>query len=1027
MKELLHKRISHRRSLFQHVLTAILSLFVGGGFLFSPTESFAQKHKISGIVTDASGSSLPGVSVVVKENSTIGVSTGANGEYTLEVPAGATLVYSFLGFQTQEQAVGSRSRIDVVLKDDALALDDVVVIGYGTQRKGDVTSAVASVKAEDFTVGNLQDASDMIRGKVAGLNITKSSGDPNAGSTIRLRGTTTINGDLTPLILVDGIPGDMNTVAPENIIDISVLKDASAAAIYGTRGANGVILITTKTGQRGESFSASYSGYVAASSFAKKADFMGVAEIADITAKNTAFPDLGYSTDWLKEITRTGFTHNHSVSVSGGTKSMTYAANVTYRDEKGVIKKTDREELKMQFDISQYLFKDILRLNFNIVKAIHKNTDSDPAYAYRQALIRNPTAPIYNTDADGYEDATLGYHEEFGRLQYYNPVSLLNEAIGDTQNEWTKMAGNITLEPIKGWQTNLMLATNRSNSMSEMYYTSRHYTLLPGGYKGRANKSQKNSKEDFLELTSRYDRVWNSKHRFSALIGYSYNYNMYQGFSAGNTNFPTEVFLYNNLGTGTWLTDEDHNASMSSDKDDNKLIGFFARVSYGFDDRYNVLVSFRREGSSKFGKDHKWGNFPSVSLGWNIHNEHFMANTSSWLDNLKLRAGWGRTGIIPGDSYASLRTYGYDTYNKYVGADGQWHSALAATQNYNPNLAWETSEEFNVGVDFGFLGNRLNGSIDFYNKTTDGLLYSYAVPLPPNYYNYTLANVGVMKNTGIEIVVNAVPVRTKKFEWNTTVTMSHNSNKLKSLSNDLYTTADYLNTGGVSDPVSVPTHRVEVGRSTGEFWGLKSVGGVSKSGKWIVELPDGSWKEFNETLNSDEYRQYLGSGVPKVYLNWGNTFRFFGFDLSVQLSSQLGFKILNNQRLFYQNNSIMYNRLKIAAKELPVYDITTHEATGATKKLATSQTQCFISEFLEDGDYLKLDNITLGYTFNTGKLKYLKNARVYFSMDNLACWTGYTGLDPEIENGNPFWGAGIDDRDKYPTIRSFTFGVNLTF
>lgn len=1025
-------------------LCVAVALFIG--MAVSPDEAAAQGKTVSGVVTDAIGP-VPGVGVFLKGDSTIGTSTDAEGKYTLSgLPADAVLVFNALGFAEVEEVVGNRTQINVTLAEDALMLSETVVIGYGTQRKGDVTSAVASVKPEDFTVGNLQDASDMIRGKVAGLSITKSSGDPNETSTIRLRGVTTINGDLTPLILVDGVPGDMGTVAPENIADISVLKDASAAAIYGTRGANGVILITTKSGKRGDNVSVTYSGYAALSTFAKKADFYTAADIKNgyngLEGNTlTSFKDMGFATDWLDLISRNGFSHNNALSISGGTKSTTYSASVSYREEQGVINNTDNSELKMTFDVSQYLFNDILKLNLNLVKGIHKNTDSNPTYAYRQALIRNPTAPVYALNEAGEQDSSLGYHEEFGRFQYYNPVSILNEAIGDTQSEWTNLAGNITLEPVKGWRTNLMLATHRYNAMSEMYHTKYYYDNYshwinsgdPAGYNGSASKGQSNSISNYLDLTSQYDAVW-GKHRFSAMLGYSYTYNMWQGFSGWNSDFPTEGFLYNSLNSGSnYITDEDgklerYLAGVKSYKNDDKLVAFFGRVSYGYDDRYNVMVSFRREGSSKFGANHKWGNFPSASASWNIHNEEFMSNTKDWLSNFKLRLGWGVTGIIPGASYASLVTYDYDTYNKYFNtATGQWEKALMATQNPNPDIHWETSNEVNIGLDMGFFADRLTFSIDVYNKNTNGLLYNYAVPLPPNLHNSILANVGVMNNKGVELFVSALPVVTKNFEWETTLTMSHNSNRLVSLSNDLYETADYLNTGGVSDPVSVSTHRVEVGMATGNFWGLKSVHGVNSEGKWIVELPDGTWTPYSTELNDDQYRQYLGTGVPQVNLSWGNVFKYKGFDLGIQLSSQLGFYILNNQRLFYQNNSIAYNRLRCASEALPVYDLDTKQPTGEYTTLSTAQTQGFISEFLERGDYLKLDNVTLGYTFNTKNSKHVKAARLYLSGDNLAVLTGYSGLDPEIANGNPFWGAGIDDRDKYPTIRSFTFGVNLTF
>lgn len=1012
-------------------LKTIISAVAAGMMLLSAANVFAQRTiSVSGTVTDQSGQPIIGAGVLIP-GTTIGEITDSDGKVTLtNVPSDATLTVSAIGYLTKQVPVQGRNNIEIALEEDILSLEDAVVIGYGTQRKGDITSAVASVKSEDFLAGNVHDASELIRGKVAGLSITKSSGDPNATSTIRLRGTTTIEGDLTPLILVDGVPGDMGTVAPENIEDITVLKDASAAAIYGTRGANGVILITTKTGRREENVSVNYSGYVSTSHFGKKADFMGWEEIA---AKQTSFSDGGYDTDWLGEITRPGFTHNNSLSISGGTKKTTYSANISYRGENGVIKNTDSKDLKMAFDLTHYFFNDIVKINLNMVKGLHKNADSNPSYTYRQAIIRNPTSPIYNDN-----DPDKGYHEEFGRFQYYNPVSMLNEATGDTQSEWTNITGNITVEPIKGWQTNLMLSTHRSNSMSEMYYSSKYYEYFSkwyydpskkAQYNGYANKSQYNGREDYLELTSKYENTWD-KHRFSAMVGYSYNYNVYEGFGASNSAFNSEKFLYNNLGNGRYAEIVDGNlvkyGGVSSYKNDNKLIGFFGRISYGYDNRYNVLLSFRREGSSKFGDNHKWGNFPSVSLGWNVMNESFMSETRDWLSNLKLRAGWGLTGIIPGSSYASLVAYEYSGkfYNPNT---GNWERALRASQNPNKDLSWETSSEFNVGIDFGFWNNRLYGSIDLYNKTTSGLLYWYDVPVPPNKYGYTLANVGVMNNKGIEVMIGGTPVRTRDFEWNSMLTLSSNANKLVSLSNDLYETSDWTNTGGVSDPVSVPTHRAEIGKPTGMFWGLKSIHGVTSNGKWIIELPDGTWAESSTEYNDDQYRQYLGSGVPALILNWGNTFRYKGFDLGIQLSGQFGFKILNNQRLFYQNNSIQYNRLRIAAEELPVYDIETHQPTGEYKKLGTGQTQVFISEFLENGDYLKLDNVTLGYTFNTSKIKLIKNARVYVSGNNLFCITGYSGLDPEISNGNPFWGAGIDDRDKYPTIRSITFGVNLTF
>lgn len=840
---------------------------------------------------------------------------------------------------------------------------------------------------------------------MAGLSIAKGSGDPNATSAIRLRGVISVNGSTTPLILIDGVEGDLSTVAPENIEAIDVLKDASAAAIYGTRGANGVILITTKTGKREAHTTASYSGYVSASQFGKKLDFM-TAE--DVRAGKTNFTDKGYDTDWLDAISRTGFTHNHNFNISGGTKQTTYSADFTYRKEDGVIMNTYAEDIRMRFDVSHWMLNDMLKVNLNMVKKWHKNsatnaTATDQSNIYRQAIARNPTAPIYNEDGS--------YNEDFGVNYYYNPVGMLEERLGNYTYEETRAAGNITFEPIKGWQTNLMLATSRFGAHDKGYNTSDYYGNQLNQWTGYAYHTNSESFQNNLELTSKYD-LNVGKHRMNAMVGYSYQYYKYEQNYANNYNFPTDFFQWNNLGIGQAL--KEGKAGMGSSASENTLIGFFARVSYAYDNRYNLLVSVRREGSSKFGDNNKWGTFPSASLGWTISNEEFMKGIT-WLNNLKLRAGFGITGVIPNDPYISLTKYAYGS--SYYYSDGKWLPGLSVSSNPNPDLRWEKSTEFNVGLYWSVLDNRLGGSIDVYNKKTTDLLFLYTVPTPPNLFNSTLANAGSVRNQGIEVAVNAVPVRTKDFEWKTVVTVSANKNKLLSLSNDMYESNSFKDSGGLGEPINISTHRMEEGRALGEFYGLKSVG-VSENGLFLIEKPDGEVVEFsNDQLKNDEYRQYLGSGLPKVYLGWTNNLSYKNWDLSMQFTSQLGFKILNEPRAFYENNSIAYNRLK-SVEEAPY---------GGQYTLSSSQPQTFVSYYLEDGDFLKLTNLTIGYTFPIKKNnKYIKGVRAYLSGDNLFCITGYSGLDPELSNWYPT-SAGIDARDKYPSIRSFTFGLNLTF
>lgn len=968
-------------------------------------ETVLQQKAISGKVVDSKGESIIGANIMEKGTSN-GTITDFDGNFSLNVSAKSVLQISYIGYKTQEIPVSQlKAGAVITLKEDTEVMDEVVVIGYGTQRKGDVTSAIASVKAEDFTVGKVGDAADLIKGKVAGLSIAKGSGDPNATSAIRLRGVISVNGSTTPLILIDGVEGDLSTVAPENIEAIDVLKDASAAAIYGTRGANGVILITTKTGKREAHTTASYSGYVSASQFGKKLDFM-TAE--DVRAGKTNFTDKGYDTDWLDAISRTGFTHNHNFNISGGTKQTTYSADFTYRKEDGVIMNTYAEDIRMRFDVSHWMLNDMLKVNLNMVKKWHKNsatnaTATDQSNIYRQAIARNPTAPIYNEDGS--------YNEDFGVNYYYNPVGMLEERLGNYTYEETRAAGNITFEPIKGWQTNLMLATSRFGAHDKGYNTSDYYGNQLNQWTGYAYHTNSESFQNNLELTSKYD-LNVGKHRMNAMVGYSYQYYKYEQNYANNYNFPTDFFQWNNLGIGQAL--KEGKAGMGSSASGNTLIGFFARVSYAYDNRYNLLVSVRREGSSKFGDNNKWGTFPSASLGWTISNEEFMKGIT-WLNNLKLRAGFGITGVIPNDPYISLTKYAYGS--SYYYSDGKWLPGLSVSSNPNPDLRWEKSTEFNVGLDWSVLDNRLGGSIDVYNKKTTDLLFLYTVPTPPNLFNSTLANAGSVRNQGIEVAVNAVPVRTKDFEWKTVVTVSANKNKLLSLSNDMYESNSFMDTGGLGEPINITTHRMEEGRALGEFYGLKSVG-VSENGLFLIEKPDGEVVEFsNDQLKNDEYRQYLGSGLPKVYLGWTNNLSYKNWDLSMQFTSQLGFKILNEPRAFYENNSIAYNRLK-SVEEAPY---------GGQYTLSSSQPQTFVSYYLEDGDFLKLTNLTIGYTFPIKKNnKYIKGVRAYLSGDNLFCITGYSGLDPELSNWYPT-SAGIDARDKYPSIRSFTFGLNLTF
>ena len=971
-------------------------------FMLLAFPAAAQSVKVSGKVLDASGEPVVAAGVIEVGTSN-GVVTLADGSYTITVgSASAVLSFSSLGYETVTENVDGRKVINVTLEEESSFLQETVVIGYGSQRKGDVTSAVASVKAEDFNVGNIGDAGELIQGKVAGLTIANGSGDPSAQSTIRLRGVISLEGSTSPLVLVDGIEGSLSTVAPESIESIDVLKDASAAAIYGTRGANGVIIIPTKGAKRNESVNVTYSGYASLTGFANTLEFM---DADDIRAGHTDLEDKGANTDWLGEITRTAFTHSHNINISGGMKSTTFYADATYRNRQGTIIDTYNKALNVNAGVSQWLFNDIVKIGLDIQK---RSTESDivsSSNVYHQAILRNPTEPVYNEDGS--------YYQNFSATNYYNPVAYIKGRDGSNKNEQTRLTGSITVKPVNGWETTLKLANVKSTTHNDTFRNEYDYNNIKNGYTGYATQSYSAYQQNLLELTSKYDAEFAGKHRFSALVGYSWQNDINNSFSATNYNFPSYFFGSNNLSVGSAL--KEGKASMSSYKGESTLIGFFGRISYGYDNRYNVLVSVRHEGSSKFGANHKWGTFPSVSAGWNLHNESFMQNVD-FIDVLKLRAGYGVTGVIPTDSYMSLTRY---NYSGYYYKDGNWLPGMSIASNPNPDLKWEKSGEFNIGLDLQVLDGRLGMTLDYYNKTTRDMLYWYTVPTPPNLYDQTLANVGVMKNSGIELAINAAPVVKKDFRWDLTFTASHNSNKLVSLSNDLYETDNYQYNGGFGDISSARTHRLEVGKRVDLWYGLKSTG-VSENGKWMIENPEtGESEEYVVSMdNNDAYCQVLGHALPDVYLGLNNSFKYKNWDLNLQFTGQFGFKILNENRVQYESYYFtQYNHLK------SLLDAPYADGNALSREMNSKQ---WTSAHLESGNFIKLKNMALGYNFNIKDNKWISSARVYLSASNLFTITKYSGLDPELSNADLMY-FGHEYSSNYPPVRTFTLGVNLKF
>ncbi len=998
--------------------------------LYTDEDSFngtmQQQKSVSGRVTDNTGSPLPGVSVVVK-GTTTGTITDSEGKYSLpNVSENTTLTFSFVGMKMQEVAVGPKSTINITLSEETFGIEEVVAIGYGTQRKADVTSSVATVKSENFIKGSVSDAGQLIQGKVAGLTIVSQSGDPSSSTQILLRGNTTLLGSsMNPLILVDGIPGDLKTVAPQDIESMDVLKDGSAAAIYGTRGTNGVILITTRRASGTYKSSVEYSTYASIQSIARKLDLSTAADFR-MQIKDgfrDANTDLGSTTDWLNEISRQPINHVHNMTLRGGNATTNYLVNVNYNSAEGVFLKSYNEAFIGRADINHSMFNDKLKINFGLLNST-KKLNGFNGYIYRQSMLQNPTAPVKNTDGT--------WFQELSKFEYENPVSDLMESDGQTDQHLSRFNNTISFTPIDGLKLTSILSYSKFNQTNGYSETKQHVSTLRDSRNGYANIGAAESTDRLAEFTAEYSKSIGN-HNFKALAGYSYQENVYTNMSMENWDFPTDQFGYYNIGLGEATKNGKVTTPQSSYHAETNLIGFFGRLTYNYNDKYLLMASLRREEASQLvGTKKPWGLFPAASAGWRLTNESFMKNQHLFND-IKLRAGYGVTGTQPSDLFRGVGMIGYD---QYVLSNGKWVRILIPTQNSNPDLRWEEKRETDFGVDFSMLNNRISGTVDYYIRKIDGLLFDFAVPSPPNLYSTTRANVGKMENKGLEILINIVPVKSDDFQWTTSFTFSTNANKLISLTNDVYkTSSDYFTTGYTGPPVQTFTHIVKVGEPIGNFYGFKVIGigddptDVANYGQWIYEGENGEAVKYADFKHSFSDKKVIGNGLPKYYAGWINNFRYKNWDLSISQRGAFKFQVANFQRMMYENPTYtQYNLLRSAF--IPVFG-----------KTQLKSPQEFNSYYVENGDYWKIDNITLGYNIPKTGIKYIQSARFYVSSLNTFILTGYKGIDPEVSlvtsgggsqgginiNSGAGLAPGVDQRDKYPTMRTFTLGLNVTF
>ena len=900
---------------------------------------------------------------------------------------------SYLGYDDYTFTPGNTATFNIVLERSAATmLDETVVIGYGKTTKKEVTGSVTSLKSTDFDLGSFTDATAMLQGKVAGLTITNpDGGDPNGSYEILLRGTNTLMAGQGPLIIIDGVvDADIRNINFQEVESIDVLKDGSAAAIYGTRGTNGVIIITTKRAKAGQ-MTVEYDGQVSVQTVARRAVPMTAGQF-EYTVENFAPASsgslYGSDTDWFREITRTPISHKHNLAVSGGSENFSHRTILNIEQNQGLQRKNDSDKYLIKTNIHQNAIKGWLTMDYNLsyVKRQYSSANYD---AFRQAFLHNPTEPVY--DPENKESG--GYYRVIG-MDYYNPVAMVDERNdeNDSDNLTASVRATLNILPVEGLKWDNFFSYNNERYEGRTYRTQYYPSII--GQNGNAYISNSHSSDLQWESTMQYANTF-GKHSVQAVLGYTWQQINYRDSSMENYGFDNDIFQTDNIGTGSALAQG--MASMSSFRESSRYIAFFGRVMYNYDEKYLASVSLRRDGSTKFGKDNKWGWFPAVSLGWRLNRENWLKD-AEWLDELKLRAGYGVTGNQDFSNYKSLLLMEPDGYFYY---NGEWVNAYAPSSNANPDLGWEKKTEYNAGLDFAFFDNRLGGSIDYYYRLTTDLLYDYSVPVPPYDYETLFTNVGSISNSGIEITLYGTPVKGEKFEWNTTLTFAKNTNKLISFTNEEFQNGEYK-IGWINTPVGVYCQRLIEGESLGSFYGPEWAGVDPDTGNDELE---GS---IAGTVPEDDWVN-LGSAYPDFTLGWSNSLRWGNFGLSATFRAQIGVKVFNYYRDEFENFT------GIGLKNIMASWLDDTTFTGPVT---------YSSKYLEDASFLKLDNVSLSYNIRF-RNAYLKNIRVYLSAQNVFCLTGYKGVDPEVSLSglNP----GIESTTYYPRTRTFTLGATFTF
>lgn len=980
--------------------THLVCLFI---FLMSSISAFAQKS-ITGKVLDASGEPLIGVNVLVK-GTTVGTITDYEGRYTISASTGSTLSFTYIGYIGQEVKVANQKQINVTLKEDTETLEEVVVVGYGKMARKDLTSSITTIKADELNKGGVYSSpAQLLQGKVPGMTITTSS-DPSATPSVTLRGASTFRTDdgvQEPYYVIDGIPGaSISLISPDDIESIDVLRDASATAIYGSKAANGVIIVSTKKGKSGQA-SVTYNGYIAIDQVAKRLEMMNASQhrsfldAAGLTLSTEDYIDNTTDTNWQKEVQRTGVSYNHNVSITGGSEKTNYSASLNYMKNQGVIKSTKLDRLIARTYLNTKTLNDRLDLSFGLNASITNNStiveEEDGINVLDAMMYYLPESPVRNTDGS--------YFENLNKSQYYNPVALVEQNSYDNRTKRIQgiAKGTLHILPELTFDTNISYQSETKN-YSQYNDIDSKAMLNSGGY---ALRNTLENTQKSIEMYVNYNKTFNDIHKVGAMLGYSWQENNNNdGFQTSAKGFTSDVLGYYNLGLGSSTDMPDYGSIYYSTL---RMISVFGRLNYSFNSKYILQATVRRDGSSAFGKNNRWGTFPSASLAWRMSDESFIKNLNVF-DDLKFRIGYGVSGNSLGfDPLISSVLYNKkgSFYN-----NGTTISAIGATRNANLDLKWERTSMFNVGLDFGFFNNRLTGTIEYYYKKTSDLIANYTVPTTKYLVNWLTANVGEISNKGVELSINAIPVKTKDFSWSTTINLSHNKNNVESISNSDFT-ADYFDEAELNAPgqSGAQQQRIVAGRPLGSFYMWKWAG-YDSNGISTYYTADGG----TTTQPTAADRQWVGDAQPDLNFGWNNTLNYKNWSMTMFFTGVVGNDVLNATRARLSRIADA-GRVNILANVLD------------DQKITDSNSYLLCDRYLEKGDYIRLQNLSLSYSFKKF-CNYIQNLRVYASCNNVFVLTGYKGLDPEVNLGGLT--PGIDNKNFYPKTRTFMFGASVTF